>query len=321
MKYKRIPFNYDWEELISQLIDDEEGDGVSLDLDNDILQLKSMKEIPWCEFPDDTPMKKTGMWVKDEGDGFVGYYIVYNGKEIYYTDYMENYNELINESNETYSLTLSTRNGRPLSQYGFYDISEEEVDIIKDMIKEEDVNGLWSYLFDVGYPDVVTIVLNLYDDDDDFLDYDLCDNKGNEVKSGQIRDLYKKVIGENYDKTIVNKEFHPEYQAENLRKSYVYFYLKKNHTLVGSSYESMQHRHENIKAFLNLTQEEYQALLATEMAFHPEVQRLEDKFYRILCMIDTILTDHTHIKHTQSLELLNLCDSMLDSFFQSMENE
>lgn len=117
------------------------------------------------------------------------------------------------------------------------------------------------------------------------------------------------------------KEFHPEYQAENLRKSYVYFYLKKNHTLVGSSYESMQHRHENIKAFLNLTQEEYQALLTTEMAFHPEVQRLEDKFYRILCMIDTILTDHTHIKHTQSLELLNRCDSMLDSFFQSMENE
>ena len=225
MKYKRIPFNYDWEELISQLIDDEEGDGVSLDLDNDILQLKSMKEIPWCEFPDDTPMKKTGMWVKDEGDGFVGYYIVYNGKEIYYTDYMENYNELINESNETYSLTLSTRNGRPLSQYGFYDISEEEVDIIKDMIKEEDVNGLWSYLFDVGYPDVVTIVLNLYDDDDDFLDYDLCDNKGNEVKSGQIRDLYKKVIGENYDKTIVNKEFHPEYLLISMD------FLKKGQTV------------------------------------------------------------------------------------------
>lgn len=225
MKYKRIPFNYDWEELISQLIDDEEGDGVSLDLDNDILQLKSMKEIPWCEFPDDTPMKKTGMWVKDEGDGFVGYYIVYNGKEIYYTDYMENYNELINESNETYSLTLSTRNGRPLSQYGFYDISEEEVDIIKDMIKEEDVNGLWRYLFDVGYPDVVTIVLNLYDDDDDFLDYDLCDNKGNEVKSGQIRDLYKKVIGENYDKTIVNKEFHPEYLLISMD------FLKKGQTV------------------------------------------------------------------------------------------
>lgn len=225
MKYKRIPFNYDWEELISQLIDDEEGDGVSLDLDNDILQLKSMKEIPWCEFPDDTPMKKTGMWVKDEGDGFVGYYIVYNGKEIYYTDYMENYNELINESNETYSLTLSTRNGRPLSQYNFYDISEEEVDIIKDMIKEEDVDGLWSYLFDVGYPDVVTIVLNLYEDDDDFLDYDLCDNKGNEVKSGQIRDLYKKVIGENYDKTIVNKEFHPEYLLISMD------FLKKGQTV------------------------------------------------------------------------------------------
>ncbi len=213
MKYKRIPFNYDWEELISQLIDDEEGDGVSLDLDNDILHLKSMKEIPWCEFPDDTPMKKTGMWVKDEGDGFVGYYIVYNGKEIYYTDFMENYNELINESIETYGLTLSTRNGRPLSQYGFYDISEEEVDTIKNMIKEEDVDGLWEYLFDVGYPDVSRIVLNLYDDDDDFLDYELFDKNGDEVKSGVIRDLYRKVIKGNYDNSIVDKdkEDYPEY--------------------------------------------------------------------------------------------------------------
>jgi hypothetical protein len=146
MKYKRIPFQYDWDEIISRLHNDLEWDDMSNELDDDILKLKDMKEIPWCEFPDDTPMKKTGMWVKDEGDGYVGYYIVYNGEQLYYSEFHEDYKKLVNESNETYNLTLSTRNGRPLIQYGFYEVEESEVQDIRDLLDSEDEDELWEYL-------------------------------------------------------------------------------------------------------------------------------------------------------------------------------
>lgn len=214
MKYKRIPFNYDWDEIISLLQDDEDGDGVSLDLDNDILILKSMTEIPWCEFPDDIPMKKTGMWVKDEGDGYVGYYIVYKGKVIYYSEFKEPYDELINESVEEgdYSLTLSTRNGRPLIQYGFYDVEESEVQGIQDLIESEDTDELRRYVMVEKEPSEVRIVFNTYDDKEDFLDYDLEDTKGNEVDSGQFIVLPQNIIRrKKNDFCIINKDYHPNY--------------------------------------------------------------------------------------------------------------
>lgn len=231
MKYKKIPFYYDWDNIMSRLQNDDEYEDVTLELDDDILILKDMKEIPWCEFPDETPMNKTGMWVKDEGNGYVGYYIVYNGREIYYSQFKENYSKLINESKETYNFTLSTRDGRPLSQYGFYEISEEEVEIIKEMIDNEEVDELWDYLLQLNYPDICVIGFNIYYDSEDFLDYDLCDHNGNEIDSGKIRDQYKKVIKDKNDNCIVNKYYHPEYlliSMDMLKKGETIFQVPKD---------------------------------------------------------------------------------------------
>jgi hypothetical protein len=89
MRYKRIPYSYDWEEIISQLQDEEMFDEVSDMLDNDILSLKDMDEIPWTEIPDGSPMEKTGLYVNDEGDGYYNYIIVYNGTELYSSEFHE----------------------------------------------------------------------------------------------------------------------------------------------------------------------------------------------------------------------------------------
>ena len=48
MKYKKIPFYYDWDNIMSRLQNDDEYEDVTLELDDDILILKDMKEIPWC---------------------------------------------------------------------------------------------------------------------------------------------------------------------------------------------------------------------------------------------------------------------------------
>lgn len=214
MKYKIIPFNYDWDEVISSLKDDEEGDGFSLKLEDDILILKSLTEIPWSEFPDDFPMKKTGLWVKDEGDGYVGYYIVYKGKEIFYTQFMESYDELINESEDEGNcfLNLSTRNGRPLVKYGFYDVEESEVEKVQDLLDGEDEGEIWGYLMTNKQPHEVRIVFNTYDDKDDFLDYDIGDKDGNEIESEQFVVLPKNIIRrKKNDFCIINKDYHPNY--------------------------------------------------------------------------------------------------------------
>ena len=212
MKYKRIPFQYDWDEIISRLHNDLEWDDMSNELDDDILKLKDMKEIPWCEFPDDTPMKKTGMWVKDEGDGYVGYYIVYNGEQLYYSEFHEDYKKLVNESNETYNLTLSTRNGRPLIQYGFYEVEESEVQDIRDLLDSEDEDELWEYLMTNKDPQEVRVVFNTYDDEDDFLDYDLVDVNGNEIDTERFMVLSKNIIRrKKNDFCIINKDYHPDY--------------------------------------------------------------------------------------------------------------
>ena len=82
MRYKKIPFSYDWDEIISQLEDEEMFDEVSEMLETDIVTLKDMDEIPWTELPDDTPMEKTGLYVRVEDDE--NYYsIVYDGEMIY----------------------------------------------------------------------------------------------------------------------------------------------------------------------------------------------------------------------------------------------
>ena len=40
MKYKKIPFYYDWDNIMSRLQNDDEYEDVTLELDDDILILK-----------------------------------------------------------------------------------------------------------------------------------------------------------------------------------------------------------------------------------------------------------------------------------------
>ena len=212
MIFKKIPFDYDWKEIISRLNNDDEYEDMSNELDDDILKLKDMEEIPWVELPSKhPPMMRTGLYVQDEGEGYIGCYIVYKRRKIYYSEFKEDYSDLINESNEMCNLTLSTRNGRPLFQYSFYNIKENEVEEIQNMIEDESVDELWDYLLTNKDPFNQTIVFNLYDDKEDFLDYDLNDETGEEIDSGQFRVLRKNIINWGLGDNIINREVHPKY--------------------------------------------------------------------------------------------------------------
>lgn len=85
------------------------------------------------------------------------------------------------------------------------------------------------------------------------------------------------------------KEYHSELSAESLRKTYVYLYLKRHHTLVGSSFEYLQYRHDKIKDFLALSEEEYLRLTSNTEELHPELKKLELNYHSNLVQINAFL--------------------------------
>ena len=78
MKYTKIPYFYDWNEIVFQMKNDEDFD--TMNIEEDMISLMNNPNTVWVEFPDDCEMSADGLYVTDIENYL--YTIIYNGEVV-----------------------------------------------------------------------------------------------------------------------------------------------------------------------------------------------------------------------------------------------
>lgn len=76
MKYTKIPYSYDWKQIISSLNDDE--DYNTMKIEQDMRSLIDNPNTVWIEIPYNSKMIADGLYVIDSENYL--YTIIYNGE-------------------------------------------------------------------------------------------------------------------------------------------------------------------------------------------------------------------------------------------------
>lgn len=78
MKFAKIPYSYDWKQIISQMNDDE--DYNTMKIEQDMMSIIDNPNTVWIELADDSKMDKDGLYVTDSENYL--YTIIYNGETV-----------------------------------------------------------------------------------------------------------------------------------------------------------------------------------------------------------------------------------------------
>lgn len=78
MKYTKIPYYYNWKQIISSMNDDE--DYNTMKIEQDMISIIDNPNTVWIELPDNSKMDKDGLYVTDSENYL--YTIIYNGKVV-----------------------------------------------------------------------------------------------------------------------------------------------------------------------------------------------------------------------------------------------
>ena len=78
MKYTKIPYSYDWKQIISSMNDDE--DYNTMKIEQDMRSLIDNPNTVWIETPYNSKMDKDGLYVIDSENYL--YTIIYNGEVV-----------------------------------------------------------------------------------------------------------------------------------------------------------------------------------------------------------------------------------------------
>ena len=78
MKYTKIPYSYDWKQIISSVNDDE--DYNTMKIEQDMISLIDNPNTVWVELADNSKMIADGLYVIDSENYL--YTIIYNGEVV-----------------------------------------------------------------------------------------------------------------------------------------------------------------------------------------------------------------------------------------------
>ena len=78
MKYTKIPYSYDWKQIISRVNDDE--DYNTMKIEQDMISLIDNPNTVWVELADNSKMIADGLYVIDSENYL--YTIIYNGEVV-----------------------------------------------------------------------------------------------------------------------------------------------------------------------------------------------------------------------------------------------
>ena len=78
MKYTKIPYSYDWKQIISSMNDDE--DYNTMKIEQDMISLIDNPNTVWVELADNSKMIADGLYVIDSENYL--YTIIYNGEVV-----------------------------------------------------------------------------------------------------------------------------------------------------------------------------------------------------------------------------------------------
>lgn len=78
MRYTKIPYSYDWKQIISQMNDDE--DYNTMKIEQDMMSIIDNPNTVWIELADNSKMDKDGLYVTDSENYL--YTIIYNGEVV-----------------------------------------------------------------------------------------------------------------------------------------------------------------------------------------------------------------------------------------------
>ena len=78
MKYTKIPYSYDWKQIISSMNDDE--DYNTMKIEQDMMSIIDNPNTVWIEIPYNSKMDKDGLYVIDSENYL--YTIIYNGEVV-----------------------------------------------------------------------------------------------------------------------------------------------------------------------------------------------------------------------------------------------
>ena len=76
MRFAKIPYSYDWNNIIYQMNNDEEFD--TMNIEQDMIALINNPDTVWIEIPDDCKMITSGLYVTNPEE--YHYTIIYNGE-------------------------------------------------------------------------------------------------------------------------------------------------------------------------------------------------------------------------------------------------
>ena len=78
MKCTKIPYSYDWDDIVTRMEEEEDFD--TCKIEQDMMSLIDHPSIKWTELPDDAKLEKDGLYVYDPDN--YEYAIVYKGEVI-----------------------------------------------------------------------------------------------------------------------------------------------------------------------------------------------------------------------------------------------
>ena len=78
MKYAKIPYSYDWKQIISSVNDDE--DYNTMKIEQDMMSIIDNPNTVWVELADNSKMIADGLYVIDSENYL--YTIIYNGEVV-----------------------------------------------------------------------------------------------------------------------------------------------------------------------------------------------------------------------------------------------
>lgn len=77
MKFAKIPYFYDWKQIISDMNDE---DYNTMKIEQDMMSIIDNPNTVWIEIPDNSKMDKDGLYVTDSENYL--YTIIYNGEVV-----------------------------------------------------------------------------------------------------------------------------------------------------------------------------------------------------------------------------------------------
>lgn len=123
--------------------------------------------------------------------------------------------------------------------------------------------------------------------------------------------------------TLLNdalKTYRSHFKAETLRKTYVFFFLQKYHTLVGSSYEYLQFRHKRIQELLSLSEAEYETLITENKELSSELSHLRQQFLESFSRADVLLQEPNHSLYETTRAFVYDCSVLIEQYLNVLQN-